>query len=245
MDYLKAINKRHSRRTYDGTGLPLDTAIKLHEMAAEYSKLPGVDIRFVTNNGKAFNGFTKSYGVFSGVNDFFLLIRNKDNPQSSIKLGYYGELVVLRCTELGLDTCWAGGAFSRKDLNIILDDGQIVEAAITVGHAPKRFTFQENLLRLVFHPRTKRVADMYSSEADFTPDWFVLGMAAVQKAPSTYNRQPARFIYRKDGTVSAEVKDIETAPLMGIDLGIAKLHFEIGSGRRFSGESRGSDFKFD
>jgi nitroreductase len=241
MDLQSAINLRHSRRSYDGKGLPLDTAVKLHDMAAEYSRIPGVDIRLVTNNGLAFNGFTKSYGIFSGVNDYFLLIRNKDNPKSAIKLGYYGEMIVLRCTQLGLDTCWVGGAFSRRDLNIVLDDGQVVEAAITVGHSPRRHSFQENLLRIVFHPRTKRVADMYTSEANFTPNWFVLGMAAVQKAPSTYNRQPAHFIYRNDGTVSAEVKDIETAPYMGLDLGIAKLHFEIGSGKKFGTDSSGAE----
>jgi hypothetical protein len=241
MDIQSAINLRHSRRTYDGKGLPLDTAVKLHDMAAEYSKVPGVDIRLVTNNGTAFNGFTKSYGIFSGVNDYFLLIRNKGNPKSSVKLGYYGEMIVLRCTQMGLDTCWVGGAMSRKDLNIALDDDQFVEAAITVGHATKRHTFQENLLRIVFHPRTKRVADMYTSEANFTPNWFVLGMAAVQKAPSTYNRQPVHFIYRGDGTVSAECNDVEKAPFMGLDFGIAKLHFELGSGKKFVTDSSGAD----
>jgi hypothetical protein len=245
VDLSKAVNLRHSRRTYDGKSLPLETAIKLHDMADEYSRVPGVDIRFVTNNGEAFNGFTKSYGVFTGVNDFFLLIRNKDNPKSSIKLGYYGELIVLRCTELGLDTCWAGGAFSRKDLNITLEDNQVVEAAITVGHSPKRRSFQENILHFVFHPRTKRLDDMYTLESNAIPHWFINGMAAVHKAPSTYNRQPAHFIYRSDGTISVDVRDVETTPYMGIDLGIAKLHFEIGSGRKFTGDNTVSDILID
>jgi nitroreductase len=238
MDLLSAINVRHSRRAYDGKSLPLETAVKLHDLAAEYSKIPGVDIRFVTNNGTAFNGLTKSYGVFTGVNDYFLLVRNKDNPKSNIKLGYYGELLVLRCTQLGLNTCWAAGTFNVKDISTELDEDEVVQCAIVVGNSPKRRTLQENLIHFVYHPRSKRIADMYTSEASFTPDWFVRGMAAVQKAPSEFNRQPAHFIYRKDGTVSAEVKDIETKPEMGVDLGIAKLHFEIGSGRKFNGEAR-------
>jgi nitroreductase len=238
MDLMNAVNVRHSRRAYDGKGLALEDAVKLHDLVAEYSKVPGVDIRFITNNGVAFNGLTKSYGIFKGVNDYFLLIRNKDNPKSSVKLGYYGELLVLRCTEMGLNTCWVGGTYSAKDFNVTLEPDQIVSCAITVGHSPKHRTIHENLINIVYHPRTKKVTDMFTSEAGNVPDWFLSGMAAVQRAPSEYNRQPAHFIYHKDGTVSVQTKDIEESDTLGIDLGIAKLHFEIGSGRKFSSETK-------
>ncbi|MDR0974700.1 MAG: hypothetical protein LBL80_03295 [Ruminococcus sp.] len=238
MDINNAINIRHSRRAYDGKGLALDDAVRLHDLVTEYSKVPGVDIRFITNNGTAFNGLTKSYGIFTGVNDYFLLIRNKDNPKSSIKLGYYGELLILRCTEMGLNTCWVGATFSEKDFNVTLDDDQVVECAITVGHSPKRHTIHENLIHFMYHPRTKRISEMYTSEADSVPDWFLNGMAAVQKAPSAFNRQPAHFIYHKDGTVSVQSKDVETVESLGIDIGIAKLHFEIGSGRKFGSDTK-------
>ncbi|MDR0904059.1 MAG: hypothetical protein LBM59_05445 [Ruminococcus sp.] len=238
MDIKSAINVRHSRRAYDGKGLALEDAVKLHDLVAEYSKVPGVDIRFITNNGDAFNGITKSYGVFTGVNDYFLLIRNEDNPKSSIKLGYYGELLILRCTEMGLNTCWVGGTYSEKDFVVSLGENQVVECAITVGHSPKRHTISESLIHMVYHPRTKKVSEMYTSEAESVPDWFLSGMAAVQRAPSQYNRQPAHFVYHKDGTVSVQTGDIENVYLLGIDIGIAKLHFEIGSGRKFSSDTK-------
>jgi hypothetical protein len=78
---------------------------------------------------------------------------------------------------------------------------------------------------------------MYSTDAEFVPDWFVHGMSAVQRAPSEKNNQPVHFYYHKDGTVSVEAKNIEEYPKIGIDLGIARLHFEIGSGRKFSEDS--------
>jgi nitroreductase len=238
MDLLEAINERHSRRTYDGKSLPLEVAVKLHDIAAEYSKIPGVDIRFINNNGTAFNGLTKSYGIFRGVNDYFLLVRRKDNIKSNIKLGYYGEMLVLRSTQLGFNTCWVGVTFDKKDCPIRLEEDEIVECAITVGKSPKYRSFQENLIHFVYHPRTKNVSEMFTSEADVTPDWFLRGMSAVQRAPSALNRQPAHFYYHRDGTVSADVKEIEEQPHNGLDLGIAKLHFEIGSGRKFGGETR-------
>ena len=68
---------------------------------------------------------------------------------------------------------------------------------------------------------------MYVSNGT-VPDWFITGMNAVQKAPSAINRQPVMFSY-KDGTVTATVDDI-TKEGFAFDLGIAKLHFEIGAG---------------
>ena len=53
-------------------------------------------------------------------------------------------------------------------------------------------------------------------------------MAAVQRAPSAMNKQPVMFSY-EDGRVRASVSDT-TKYLVGFDLGIAKLHFELGSG---------------
>jgi hypothetical protein len=68
---------------------------------------------------------------------------------------------------------------------------------------------------------------MYTSDAP-VPDWFLSGMQAVQKAPSAINRQPVMFSY-KDGVVTASVEDIDGEGF-AFDLGIAKLHFEIGAG---------------
>jgi hypothetical protein len=243
MDLMNAINVRHSRRAYDGKSLPLETAIILHDLATEYSRIPGVDIRFVPNNGNAFNGITKSYGIFTGVNNYFFLVRNKDNPKSAIKLGYYGELLVLRCTELGLNTCWVGISYAPRDIAPFINENQVVECAITVGHSPRRRSFQEHLLQVLYHSRPTRVTDLYESEVAPPPDWFLSGMAAVAKAPSLYNRHSPRFIYHKDGTVSAQAKNTLEDKNIALDLGIAKLHFEIGSGKKFITDNQMSSLK--
>ena len=60
------------------------------------------------------------------------------------------------------------------------------------------------------------------------PDWFMDGMRTVQKAPSAVNRQPVMFSYC-DGKVTAGIQEpTDIATLL--DLGIAKLHFELGAG---------------
>ena len=65
-------------------------------------------------------------------------------------------------------------------------------------------------------------------QCNTTPSENILnGIKAVQKAPSSLNRQPVE-ISCYDNQVTATVPKPET--LQGIDLGIAMLHFEMGSG---------------
>jgi hypothetical protein len=58
------------------------------------------------------------------------------------------------------------------------------------------------------------------------PDWFLLGMEAVQLAPTAMNQQ--RFRFELDG---GHVKAVALpGPYVKTDLGIAKCHFELGAG---------------
>ena len=74
----------------------------------------GMKIQLIIGNGNAFNGFRKSYGMFSGVRNFIALVGGEIDAVALEKLGYFGELLALRCTALGLGTCWVGGTFDRK-----------------------------------------------------------------------------------------------------------------------------------
>ncbi len=48
------------------------------------------------------------YGRFNGVVNYIGLIG--DNEE---RLGYYGEQLVEKCTELGLKTCWVGLNYNK------------------------------------------------------------------------------------------------------------------------------------
>ena len=77
------------------------------------------------------------------------------------------------------------------------------------------------------HRKIKAAEELYDADAP-VPGWLKSGIAAVQKAPSAVNRQPVTFMY-KNNVVTASVKDISISG-MALDLGIAKLHFELGAG---------------
>jgi len=226
MTLLQAVNIRRSRRKYIPTPLDTQKAAKLLELIEEYNQLGGFRIELVLNNGKAFNGLLKSYGMFSGVNDYIGLLADNNDASSAEKLGYYGELLVLHATAMGLGTCWVGGSYRKSDCPFDIGENERLICAIVVGNVAEKDSPKEKFFRYVTHRKTKGAEDMYEADTS-PPEWFRNGMLAVQKAPSAVNRQPVFFTY-KDGKIIAAVKDISDTAT-ALDFGIAKLHFELGA----------------
>lgn len=226
MTIQEAIDIRRSRRAYIPEALDASTTEQLQALAEEYSRAGNIRMELAFNNGVAFNGLRKGYGLFSGVEHYAGLIAEKGDTEAIERLGYYGELFMLRAVALGLGTCWVGG-FSRKDCPFALTGGEMVVCAITFGHTQEQNSLRERLIHGVTHRKTKSIEEMYQAEGP-VPDWFLAGMRAVQKAPSAVNRQPVVFTY-KEGKVTAAIPDITNTGAV-VDMGIAKLHFELGSG---------------
>jgi len=232
MNLIEAIEARRSRRKYLGTPIDSGAVSTLRELAAEYSAAGNARMELVLNDGEAFRGFRKSYGMFSGVNDYAGLIAGKGDAVAAERLGYYGELLILRATAMGLGTCWVG--MGRSDLPFSLSENEKLVCTIILGNAAEKDSFKERLIRGVAHRKTKSAREMFAGDSP-PPDWFMRGMKAVEKAPSAMNRQPVMFSW-KDGKASAAV-DVPAKPsgvldasLLHVDFGIAKLHFEIGAG---------------
>ena len=226
MTLQNAIDIRRSRRKYLTT--PIDAAIveKLQALISEYNHKAGLNMQFVLNNGSAFGGLRKSYGMFTGVMNYIGLIDNPSDEHCKEKLGYYGELLALHATMLGLGTCWVGGSFDRASCPFALSGGEVISCTITVGNVPDGLSMKEKLIHNVIHRKTKTAEEMFASDGP-VPDWFMAGMRAVLRAPSAVMRQPVLFSYR-EGVVTAAVPDI-TDVGSALDFGIAKLHFEIGA----------------
>ena len=227
MNLIEAIAARRSRRKYLGTPIDPALAAQLQETLDHCNKVEGIRMKLVMDNGQTFNGLTKSYGMFSGVNDYICLIAESNDPAAAEKLGYYGELAVLSATALGLGTCWVGGTFRRSDVPVMLADTETLVCTIVVGNVDDQASAKERLIHRLTHRKRKFVADMFESDTP-APDWFMQGMDAVMRAPSALNRQPVTVVY-ECGAVTASVQDIHASG-MALDLGIAKLHFKLGAG---------------
>ena len=214
MDLMEAIRSRHSVRAYSDKEIEADKKKKLQDKIDEINQKSGLHFQLVSDEPKAFDGFMAHYGKFSGVTNYFALIGKKSDDLQE-KCGYYGEQLVLLAQQLGLNTCWVAMSYSKVKSAYQIDSGEKLVIVISLGYGNTQG---------VAH-KSKAAADV--SDSDAADDWFVQGVEAALLAPTAMNQQKFRF--EKSGNkVSARAG---TGFYSKIDLGIAKLHFEIGAGK--------------
>lgn len=222
MTLQEAILARHSVRKYIDKPIPAETVNILQAKVEECNRQGNLHIQLVTNEPKAFTG-KMAYGTFRGVSNYFVMVGKKADDLSE-RMGYYGEQLVLLAQTLGLNTCWAGLTYNniKEAYSKEKDEKLCCMIALGFGDDPGR-----NLKR--------KTAQQVSNASDSTPQWFHEGVAAAILAPTAVNQQKFRFVYlgAENGTLP-KVKAERLFSLVGythMDLGIAKLHFEIGAGK--------------
>ncbi len=229
MDYLKAIDKRISRRTYLGTPIDTQKIAILINLINKINKETGLSIAFIEDGSNAFRSLSKSYGMFQGVRSLIVLKGSTGVKDLKEKLGYYGEEIVLEATNLNLGTCWVGGTFDRKNPVFQVDGKEKLVCVITIGNVAEDKSIREKMIYGLTHRKTRSMEEFYTADKA-VPDWFRNGIKAVQKAPSATNSQKYRFEYKND-VVKAFIPDNYEYDL--VDLGIAKFHFELAAGGKF------------
>lgn len=240
-EWQDAVEKRTSRRTYLQQEIPAAAAEKLEALVKRCNAESGLRIRLVQDGGKLYRSFTSSYGMFKGVRAYFAMVGEKGMPRFFEKVGYYGELLVLESTALGLGTCWVSGTYDRKacEQELGLESGEELACIVPVGVAPEEKTLKEKTISLA--GRGRKPFGEWIAPGEALPDWAVQGVNAAIRAPSAMNRQPVHFTYR-DGKVTASVPNPESH--QGIDLGIACANFEVaaaftGSGKKWEFSENG------
>lgn len=234
----EAITKRVSRRAY--ADIPIDVVRegKIADLMREVNTESGLNFQWVEDGSRLFNSFTKSYGMFKNVRSIVLLKGPRDDVNLKEKVGYYGEQLVLDLTDLFLGTCWVGVTFDKSKVDNIGREEELI-CVLTVGVVPPDKTFREKLLGTAMHRKVKSILERFTGDEP-VPAWFMAGMEAVVKAPSSSNSQKAVFRYGQ-GQVSAHIVDDYSFAL--VDLGIAKRHFAMEAGGRFDWGNGGVFYK--
>lgn len=226
MNTREAINRRCSRRTYLPEYLREKDAKPLFQMIREINTEQGLHLRLITDEGNI-SKIKMSYGMFKNVHGFVAMAGKKDDPDLKEKLGYFGEKLVLLATAGGLGTCWVGGTYKKESCVCDLERDESLEAVITIGYVETDKRTKEKMISSFVKKKGKTAEQMLKAD-EKVPDWIMEGMEAVVKAPSAMNGQPVEFVWQ-DGKLRAcvEVKN----GFEEIDMGIAKLHFELGTGK--------------
>lgn len=224
MNIRQAVFNRISRRSYEKTPIDEEQLQILENAVNEVNGVGGINIQIKLDDPSPFS-LGKSFALFSGACNYFVLIGEKDNTLDEEKLGYYGESLVLLATTLGLGTCWVVGTCDKDVIDVELKEDEEIKCVIVFGNVKPGETVREKTISKVVKRNIKDVKDMLSSY-DIVPNWVVDGVRFAVKAPSSQNRQPVKF-YCSEDFVVAKVKGNHRCDY--IDLGIAKLHFEIGA----------------
>lgn len=214
MNLTEAMKVRHSVRQYKNKPLETKVISALQAEIADCNKESGLNIQLVTNEPKAFDGFMAHYGKFSGVTNYIALIGKKDSELDE-KCGYFGERLVLKAQQLGLNTCWVAMTYSKIKTAFSLDKGEKLCLVIALGYGQTQG---------IPH-KSKAISEVARVDKEM-PDWFNSGVEAALLAPTAMNQQ--KFLFSFDGDkVSAKAGIGFYAK---VDLGIVKYHFEVGAG---------------
>ena len=209
MQMLDLMKERHSVRQYSDKKIEGDVKSKLDKYVASINEESGLSMQIFYNEPNCFNSMLAHYGKFSNVKNYIAIVGKKEEQE---KAGYYGEKLVLKCQELGLNTCWV--ALTHGKVNVQTKPQQKLLILIALGYGTNTG---------VAH-KSKPIKELCKEDA--YPEWFMKGMEAVSLAPTAMNQQ--KFLFEmKNGQVYAKA-------LMGfyskIDLGIVKYHFEAVTG---------------
>lgn len=175
----------------------------------------GLHIQLVLDEPKAFESFLAHYGTFRGVTDYIALVGEKGSDLEET-CGYYGERLVLKAQQLGLNTCWVALTYRKVTDAFTVESNEKLCAVIAVGYGRTPGTPH----------RSKPLSAVVKAE-DPLPDWFQSGVEAALLAPTAMNQQ--KFVFALNGDKVSSRAGLGFCSK--IDLGIVKYHFEIGAGK--------------
>ena len=213
---IETVRARHSVRQFTDEPLTADQKQTLSALISECNAEGGIHLQLVTDEPHAYGrSIMAKYGKFSGVRNYVCLVAGKgDDAEES--LGYYGEMVVLKAQELGLNTCWCGLSFSKRNVDCEVARDEMIHGLIALGNGVSQGVQHKS-----------KSPDMVSEGYNLAASWFRRGVDCALLAPTAVNQQKFHFEYSQGNKVKASTG---SGFFSHMDLGIAKLHFEIGAG---------------
>ena len=214
MEIIELMKERHSVRQYTDKKIEKEKREVLNALIAKINQKAGLHIQIIYDEPKCFNSMMAHYGKFDGVNNYIALVREKSKPDEA--LGYYGEQIVLKAQELGLNTCWVAMTHGKSKAQI--DKGEKLVCLISLGYGKTAGAAH----------KSKKLSEVCNYKKDM-PEWVLPGMEATLLAPTAMNRQKFYFELLPDNSIKITCgKGLYTK----LDLGIVKYHFEVVSGKR-------------
>jgi hypothetical protein len=225
MDIMQAVSKRISCRAFDPHDVEPGLLDQLEACIAKGNEAGGLDMRLVRpQDGGA--GLKLAGAMFSGQPSAYVVAFAPADEQSRDRLGYYSEKVILLATQLELGTCWVAGTYDKSSVTAQPKAGHKLHGVIPVGYPAAKTPLKQRTVRAALRKRSKKPTELYAGY-ETAPAWVRAGVDAVIAGPSAANGMPVVFEDTADG-IAATLPKVKSGIEL-IDLGIAKLHFELGA----------------
>lgn len=213
MTLKDAMFTRHSVRRYTEEPLTIEDVELLKSEIKKINSESGLRFELITNEPSAFTGKMASYGHFSGCTDYIVAIGPKGMDE---EIGYFGEKLVLYAQSIGVNSCWVALTFNKSNVVYSLKKGEKFYIVISLGYGVHQGK-----------PHNNKPLSKLCKYDENLPEWFLTGMKGALTAPTAMNQQKFYFELNDDNKVKAKSL---IGPYSKMDLGIAKLHFELGVG---------------
>ena len=214
-DIMELMRARRSVRTFTDREVPPAVREELDAYAEALNREGGLTIRLFYDEPDCYNSFMAHYGKIVNCRNY-IVMGGKKAPDLEERCGYYGEKLVLKAQELGLNTCWTALSHGKSKAVRAVDEKEVIFIALGYGAT------QGNA-------RNSRTAEQVSNVSADSPAWFKKGVEAALLAPTAMNQQKFTLTLTEKGTVSAKAGLL--GPCLKIDLGIVKCHFELAAGK--------------
>ena len=213
MDIFEAMKKRHSVRRYVDKKIEDSIANELLAYIEECNQKSGMHIQLCLDEPNAFDSFMAHYGSFKNVKNYIAIVGKKGKDFEE-QCGDWGEKVVLKATQLGLNTCWVALTFSKGKTVYQVEKGEKLCCVIALGYGETQGVPHKN----------KPMESLCKTDRPM-PEWFKRGMEAALLAPTSLNQQ--KFFFNVEGnTVIAKAG---LGFYTKLDFEIVKAHFKIGA----------------
>lgn len=215
MEIIDVMKARHAVRHYDGQPIKPEHQKILTNLINKINEEQSLHIQLMVNEPKAFDGGKAKMCNFTGCVNYLAFVGTKAKNLKE-KVGFFGEKIILKAQELGINSCWVYLTFNKqKDAYKILENEKLVlVAALGYGTTQGK-------------PHKSKTYEKVTKVKGEAPEWFKKGVECALLAPTGVNQQGFKITLLDYN----QVKITNCSLCSDIDLGIVKCHFEIGAGK--------------
>ena len=105
MDIMELMKSRHSVRQYLDKAIPGKIREQLNSYSEELNREGDLKIQIIYDEPLCFNTRMAHYGKFENAKNYIAMVGRKSGDLEE-RCGYFGEKLVLKAQELGLNTCY-------------------------------------------------------------------------------------------------------------------------------------------